>query len=309
MEDTVRANSQPGAVARQHREHNSVLSTVKAIVSPLLPVFSLIAKGWNGMGRPARVTLVIVTALALWETVRFFDIPVFLVPPPTMVLEIMWQEPRWMLLHSWHTLFETFIGFGLAVSFGILLAVLIVSSKFLEETLYVLLVTMNSVPKVAIAPLFVVWMGTGLSPKVAISATIALFVIVIDMVLGLRSVDPEMLDLAKSFKGSAWQILVKIRFPNSLPNLFAGMKVGITLALIGAIVGEFVASDRGLGYVILVAQGQFDTPQMFAAIIMLSVMGTLLFFIVDLCERLAVPWHVSRRREDGGGEPPPTHAF
>ena len=244
MEDTVRANSQPGAVARQHREHNSVLSTVKAIVSPLLPVFSLIAKGWNGMGRPARVTLVIVTALALWETVRFFDIPVFLVPPPTMVLEIMWQEPRWMLLHSWHTLFETFIGFGLAVSFGILLAVLIVSSKFLEETLYVLLVTMNSVPKVAIAPLFVVWMGTGLSPKVAISATIALFVIVIDMVLGLRSVDPEMLDLAKSFKGSAWQILVKIRFPNSLPNLFAGMKVGITLALIGAIVGEFVASDR-----------------------------------------------------------------
>lgn len=302
MQDAVRANPEPAAVVRQDQGHRSGLATVKAIASPLLPVAKLIAKGWNGVGRPVRVTLVIVSALALWETVRLFDIPVFLVPPPTMVLEIMWQEPRWMLLHSWHTLFETFIGFGLAVIFGVLFAVLIVSSKFLEETLYVLLVTMNSVPKVAVAPLFVVWMGTGLSPKVAISATIALFVIVIDMVLGLRSVDPEMLDLAKSFKGNKWQILTKIRFPTSLPNLFSAMKVGITLALIGAIVGEFVASDKGLGYVILVAQGQFDTPQMFAAIIMLSIMGTGLFFTVDVLERLALPWHVSRRRE-AGGEP------
>ena len=210
------------------------------------------------------------------------------------------ESPGWLARHSWHTIQETLIGFVLAVLAGVILSIAIVYSRFLEETLYPLLVTLNVVPKVAVAPLFVVWMGTGIQPKVAISATIALFVIVIDMVLGLRSVDPEMLDLAKSLKGSKLQTLIKIRFPNALPNLFAGMKVGITLALIGAIVGEFVASDKGLGYVILVAQGQFDTPQMFTAIIALAVMGTLLFFFVDLCERFFVPWHVSRRGEGGG---------
>ena len=255
---------------------------------------------WYRLPRPLRVSVVIFGALLLWECVRFTDIPEFLLPPPSRTIDVIMESPGWLARHSWHTIQETLIGFVLAVLAGVILSIAIVYSRFLEETLYPLLVTLNVVPKVAVAPLFVVWMGTGIQPKVAISATIALFVIVIDMVLGLRSVDPEMLDLAKSLKGSKLQTLIKIRFPNALPNLFAGMKVGITLALIGAIVGEFVASDKGLGYVILVAQGQFDTPQMFTAIIVLAVMGTLLFFFVDLCERFFVPWHVSRRGEDGG---------
>ena len=261
-----------------------------------------IPKNWYKLNRGLRVFIVLVSTIALWEfAVIIFEVKEFLVPKPTVVGAMMFDDPLWMLEHTWHTLFETIIGFVLAVVLGIALAIMIVSSRFLEETLYILLVTLNSVPKVAVAPLFVVWMGTGLSPKVAIATMIAIFVIVIDMVLGLRSVDPEMIDLARSMKASKMRTLFKIRFPHALPNLFAGMKVGITLALIGSIVGEFVASDRGLGYVILVAQGQFDTPQMFVSIVLLAILGTVLFFLVDLAEKYFLPWHVSRRQDEAGG--------
>ena len=259
-----------------------------------------IPRNWYRLNRAMRVAVVLVGSLVMWEAaVVLFEVREFLVPRPTVVGATMFDDPLWMLSHTWHTLLETIIGFVLAVILGVVLAVLIVSSRFLEETLYILLVTLNSIPKVAVAPLFVVWMGTGLSPKVAIATMIAIFVIVIDMVLGLRSVDPEMIDLARSMKASKAKTLLKIRFPHALPNLFAGMKVGITLALIGAIVGEFVASDEGLGYVILVAQGQFDTPQMFVAIVLLAILGTILFFLVDLAEKIFLPWHVSRRRDEG----------
>ena len=264
-------------------------------------LLSEIPKAWYKLNRGVRVAIVLGSAILLWElSVIVFEVREFLVPRPTVVGAMMFDDPLWMLSHTWHTLFETIIGFVLAVILGVVLAILIVSSRFLEETLYILLVTLNSVPKVAVAPLFVVWMGTGLSPKVAIATMIAIFVIVIDMVLGLRSVDPEMIDLARSMKASKMKTLFKIRFPHALPNLFAGMKVAITLALIGAIVGEFVASDKGLGYVILVAQGQFDTPQMFVSIVLLAILGTILFFLVDLAEKFFLPWHVSRRRDDDG---------
>ena len=264
-------------------------------------LLSEIPKAWYKLNRGVRVAIVLGSAILLWElSVIVFEVREFLVPRPTVVGAMMFDDPLWMLSHTWHTLFETIIGFVLAVILGVVLAILIVSSRFLEETLYILLVTLNSVPKVAVAPLFVVWMGTGLSPKVAIATMIAIFVIVIDMVLGLRSVDPEMIDLARSMKASKMKTLFKIRFPHALPNLFAGMKVAITLALIGSIVGEFVASDKGLGYVILVAQGQFDTPQMFVSIVLLAILGTILFFLVDLAEKFFLPWHVSRRRDDDG---------
>ena len=148
----------------------------------------------------------------------------------------------------------------------------------------------------AIAPIFIVWMGTGLEPKIAIATMIAIFAIVIDTVHGLRSVDPEMIDLGRSVRGSNLKIIWKIRFPHALPSLFAGMKVAISLALIGAIVGEFVAAKRGLGYMILLAQGQFDVVRMFAAMVILSVSGLLLFYLVGQAENLMVPWRVARRR-------------
>src|ERR1700722_12108242 len=242
---------------------------------------------WYRFPRGIRVTIVFLMTIVIWELAcRIFSIRPYLFPAPKQVIESFLATPRIFLNNSWETFHETMLGFLFAVVIGVVLSVLIISSRFLEETLYTLLLTMNAVPKIAIAPLFVVWLGTGLAPKIAISATISVFVIVVSLVLGLRSVDPEMLDLARSLKGSNIKTLLKIRFPHALPHLFSGMKVCTTLALTGSIVGEFVAADRGLGYMIMVAQAQFDTPTIFAAIVALSIMGTIMFFAVDVAERL-----------------------
>jgi NitT/TauT family transport system permease protein len=220
--------------------------------------------------------------------------PVIL-PPPSSIFAEFWTDPAWYLGHAWYTLLVTLGGFALALVVGIFLAVLIVESRIMEKTVYALIVGMNSVPKVAVAPLFVIWLGTGVEPKIAIGFLIAVFAIVIDTVLGLKSVHPDILDLAKSLRGGRLATLWRIRFPCALPSLFAGMKVAISLALVGAIVGEFVSSQRGLGYVILSAQGTFDTVRVFAAILVLAVMGVVLFWLVACAERVAIPWHASQK--------------
>jgi len=241
---------------------------------------------------------VLAACTLLWEIlVRMLGVPLFMLPPPSAVAQAMIENPHIYAYHAVYTLYSTLAGFALAVVLGVVLAVAIVQSKFLERTLYTVLVTLNSVPKVAVAPLFIVWLGTGLEPKIAIAAMIAIFAIVIDLVHGLKSVEPDMLDLGRALRGSRLKVLVKIRFPHALPALFSGMKVAISLALIGAIVGEFVAAKRGLGYLIMLSQGQYDTPTMFAAIVILALLGIALFFLIDAIERLVLPWHASRRRE------------
>ena len=248
------------------------------------------------MNRALAVLLVMVGFFVVWEAgVRLFNVPAYFLPPPSLVLKELASEPVWYLKHTLYTVLTTMEGFALALVLGVLAAIGIVYSRVLENTLYTLLVSLNSIPKIALAPLFIIWFGTGAESKVAVSFLIALFSIVIDTVLGLRSADPEALDLLKTMKGSPLQALVKIRFPNALPYMFAGMKVAISLALVGAIAGEFVASQEGLGYVILSSQSMFQTVRVFAAILLLGVGGTLLFFLVDLAERLACPWHVSHR--------------
>jgi NitT/TauT family transport system permease protein len=251
-------------------------------------------------GRVANVALMIGALLLAWEAaVRGFGIKVFLLPAPSRVLVELATEPLWYLGHTAHTLLETLLGFAGAVALGVCMAIGIVYSRFLEQTLYTLLVTLNAIPKIALAPLFIVWLGTDLRPKIAIALLVAIFPIVIDTVLGLRSAEPDMLDLARSMHGTPAQVLWKIRFPTALPSIFAGLKVGISLAFIGAIVGEFVASQTGLGYVIISSQSSFDTTRTFAAVIVLALVGTGLFYLVDMLEALAVPWHVSRRRAGG----------
>jgi NitT/TauT family transport system permease protein len=240
--------------------------------------------------------VVLVSFIALWQlAVLVFDPPAFIIPSPWAILQEIAAQPGWYLSHTLYTLWACLLGFALALVIGVLAAVGIVYSRILEHTLYALLVSLNSIPKIALAPLFIIWMGTGLSSKVAISMLIALFSIVIDTVLGLRSADPDAIDLSRSLRASPMQILFTIRFPNALPALFAGMKVAISLALVGAIAGEFVASQVGLGYVILVAQGMFLTTRVFAAILLLGVLGTVLFYLVDMVERILIPWHVSHR--------------
>jgi len=239
---------------------------------------------------------VLVALFALWEVaVRALAVKPVILPPPSAVFVELAGDPLWYLRHAWYTLLVTLGGFALALVVGVLLAVAIVESRLLEKTIYALIVGLNSVPKVAVAPLFVIWLGTGAEPKIAIGFLIAVFAIVIDMVLGLKSVPPDILDLARSLRGGRMATLWRIRFPCALPSLFAGMKVAISLALVGAIVGEFVSSQRGLGYVILSAQGTFDTARVFAAIFVLGAMGVALFWLVTLGERLAIPWHASQK--------------
>jgi NitT/TauT family transport system permease protein len=242
------------------------------------------------------IILVLAAVLLLWELgVRIFHASPLILPAPSMIVAAFFETPALFLRHLAFTLGITLLGFGLAVVLGVALAVGIVYSRFLERTVYTLLVALNSIPKVALAPLFVIWMGTGPEPKVAIALMLAIFPIVIDCVLGLRSVDPDMLHLARVSKASSWAVLTKIRFPCALPSLFAGMKVAISFALVGAIVGEFVAGNYGIGFQILVAQGQFDTVGVFVSLLLLALVGTVLFFLVDHAERLLLPWHVSQR--------------
>ena len=252
---------------------------------------------WLGGDNETRdVVVVLSAALLLWEAgVRLFKPSPLILPAPSAIFAAFLETPGLFMRHLGFTLGMTCIGFALAVVLGVALAVGIVYSRFLERTIYTLLVALNSIPKVALAPLFVIWMGTGPEPKVAIALMLAIFPIVIDTVLGLRSVDPDMLHLARVSKASPWAVLTKIRFPCALPSLFAGMKVAISFALVGAIVGEFVAGSHGIGFQILVAQGQFDTVRVFVSLLLLGLVGTVLFFLVDYAERLLLPWHVSQR--------------
>lgn len=234
--------------------------------------------------------------LLLWEAIiQLGGVREFLFPAPSTILQEIYEYPTFFLKNGFYTLLTTLTGFCIAVALGVSFAIGISQFRVLENTLYSLLVSLNSIPKVALAPLFVIWLGTEMAPKIAIAVTIAIFPIVVDMVLGLRSVNPETISMARAARASEWQILRKIRFPSALPSLFAGMKVAISMALVGSLVGEFVAGSKGLGHAILLAQGMFDTPRVFAAILILGVMGTILFYIIDVFERISLPWHASHR--------------
>ena len=242
------------------------------------------------------LTVTLAALLVAWEVAcNVFDIGAYLLPKPSEVLKVIAEDPMFLLSHGSVTAAATLVGFVLATLIGVLIAILIVYSPFLEKTLFTALVAFNAIPKIAIAPLFILWIGTELESKILMAFLIAIFPIIVDTVAGLRSVDPAQLDLVRTYRASQAQTFFKIRFPNALPSIFAGMKVGITLALIGTIVGEFVGANKGLGFVILQAQGTYQTPLVFAAIAVLSVLGVILFNAIDWAERLALPWHVSNR--------------
>lgn len=230
--------------------------------------------------------------MVFWQiAVTVFNVRPIILPAPYAILKELASEWAWYLGHTWYTMLTTLAGFALAVVVGVLVAILLVGSPWFESTIYPLIVAFNSVPKVAIAPLFVIWMGTGAEPKISIAFLISVFAVIVDAAHGLRSVSQDVLDLGKVLKGSAWDFFFKVRLPGAMPSILAGMKVAISLALVGTIVGEFVASQRGLGYVILSAQGTFDTVRVFAAIGVLSLMGIALYAAVGWLE-----WHLSKWR-------------
>lgn len=260
-----------------------------------------LVRAWRSTAR-TRFLLLLFLALGLvWQAAcRIFAIRPFLFPAPTDVLAKIVADPLFLLNHMAYTTLSVLCGFGLAVVVGVGIAILVAYSPFLERTLFTLLVAFNAIPKVAIAPLFVLWVGTEIESKILIAFLIALFPMVVDTVQGLKSIDPALLDLARAYRGSMGQVFWKIRLRQALPSIFAGMKVAISLALIGTIVGEFVGANRGLGYVIMQAQGTYQTSLVFAALLLLGVLGTILFNLVDVAERFALPWHVAHRSEADG---------
>ena len=241
-------------------------------------------------------------AVIVWDlAIRAFDIRPFILPPPLAVVEAIVSDLPRLMGDSWVTLQEVLAGFALSVAVGVPLALTIAGWPLFEKATYPLLVGSQAVPKIAIAPLFMMWLGFGIAPKIIMAFLIAFFPIVINTVIGLRSIEIEKLYLSRSMGASRWQTFFKIRLPNAMPNIFAGLKLAITFAVTGAIVGEFIGTDRGLGRVVIVANGQLDTPRLFAAVVILMIMGVVLFLIVDGVERYVVRWHVSQRGLHPGG--------
>jgi NitT/TauT family transport system permease protein len=234
--------------------------------------------------------------LAVWEIgARVGGVPAYLLPAPSAIAVRLFNDWRSIAFHTAVTTSEILIGFLLSIVISIPLAAVLAQFRPVERALYPVLVASQTVPKVAIAPLLVVWFGFGLEPKIIIAFLVCFFPIVIDAMIGFRSTPKEVLWLARSMGTSRWKTFVHFQIPAALPNIFAGVKVASTLAVVGAVVGEFVAADRGLGYQLIVANGTLDVGLSFAILVTLSVLGIVIFAIIDLLERLALPWHVSQR--------------
>lgn len=248
-------------------------------------------KQFNSLKAAAAGLFTFVIVLIVWEAAcRVFQVRPIMLPLPSQIIAELAAESTWYAGHTLYTLMTTVAGFALSVIGGVLIAIALVGSRVFERFLYPLIIGFNSVPKVALAPLFVVWLGTGAEPKIAIAFLIAVFAIIVDTVHGLRSVPSDVTDLGKVLKGSAWDFFFKVKLPCALPSIAAGMKVAMSLALVGAIVGEFVSSQKGLGYVIMSAQGTFDTVRVFAALFILGFLGLILYGILAWVERRATPW-------------------
>jgi NitT/TauT family transport system permease protein len=200
-----------------------------------------------------------------------------------------------LLEHSWVTAYEMLLGYFLAIVVGIPMAIAITGSKAFDRFITPILLFFQTVPKISIAPLFLVWFGVGVTPKILVAFLISFFPIVIDTAVGLRSISPDMIDLARSMGATKPQIFSQFRFPNSLPYVFSGLKVASTLAVVGAVVGEFVGADKGLGYLLLVANSNLLTPLMFGTIVALTVQGLILYYLIQFLETLLIPWHITVR--------------
>ena len=238
------------------------------------------------------------TFLVIWEIlVIIFDVPTYLLPKPTEIIVSIGDNFSDLLSHGWVTTYEMLLGYLMAIAISVPLAVMITASPRFDRFITPLLLFSQTVPKIAIAPLFLVWFGFGPLPKVLVAFLISFFPIVISTTVGLKSVSAEMIDLVRSMGASQLQVFIKIRFPTSLPYLFSGLKVAATLAVVGAVVGEFVGADKGLGYLLLIANSYLDTPLLFAAIVGLTALGIILFYIIEGLEHLLIPWHITHRSD------------
>lgn len=256
--------------------------------------FSARAHGWHVDAFWMLLSLLII--LGIWEAlVAVFDLPAHLLPRPWSV--VLSTITHWdaILSNSYHTILAVLAGYFLAVAFAVPVAVLIVLSPQIERLLYPPLIATQSIPKIALAPLFIVWFGFGIETKISVAFLICFFPIVIDTIVGLRSIDPALIQLARSMGATPTRIFLKLRLPGALPSMFGGLKVASALAVVGALTGEYIASDSGLGYLLLSASGEMNTSLLFSILIVLSILAMVFFYAIEILEKLLIPWHVSQR--------------
>ena len=246
------------------------------------------------------ITLAVVL-LGVWEAaVRLSDVTPLVIPRPSDIGAAMVLQAPAYLRHAATTAVEVVAGFLVAAVVGGISGVAIASSRWLGSALYPILISAQVMPKVAIAPLLVVWLGFDLAPKVALTALIAFFPVVMNTIVGLNMTRQEGLHLFRSMGASPWQTFVKLRLPTSLPVLFAGLKVAATLSVIGTVVGEFSGGNAGLGYLLLMQVGRLETAAAFGSVFYLTLMGLAVFALVTAVEWLLVPAHMLRRAHDLG---------
>ena len=227
--------------------------------------------------------------LVIWQlAVPVLGLSEFVLPTPAQIAARMARDHVLLLKHGSVTLFEVLGGFAIAVAAGIPTALLIFYSRIFERAVYPLLIAEQAVPKVALAPLVVLYLGYGWAPKIFLAFLIGYFPIVVSTVVGLQSLDPAMVSLVRSMGASRWQTFIKVRLPAALPNVFGGFKLAIALAVIGAVIGEYVAAEKGLGYLQLQANSQFDTTLNFASVVAIAMLGVLLFALVRVAEQVFV---------------------
>ena len=241
--------------------------------------------------------LILVAILAIWKlSTVVFNVSRFVLPPPEDVAstlsQLATQRDVW-LVHARMTLVETVVGFGFALVTGVVAGAVLGRMFWLERAVRPLVVALQVIPKVALVPLFVIWFGFGITSKIVIAAILAFFPIMLNVMLGVRSVDPGHREVMRSLDATKWQTFQSLDFHSTLPYVFAGMEVGIVFALIGAIVGEYLGGNEGLGYMVVVSLNALDAPQLFAVIILLAALGSILFFAINGLKRLMIPWHDS----------------
>jgi NitT/TauT family transport system permease protein len=273
------------------------VSTTAALSSP---------SGAAGVGAWLRqrmgALLVGAAILLVWEVaVRVLGIKEYLLPPPSRIWLEFNKRAGIVMSGAWVTTLEILGGYLLAVVVSIPFALAVTYSRFMRTAVYPVIVFLQIVPKIAVAPLFIIWFGFGYTPKLLIVFLLSFFPIVVSSIAGFKAVDPEIADFARTTGASGWKLFAKIRLPQALPDIFTGMKVGAALSATAAIVAEFVASDKGLGYLLLQYNGNLDTPMVFAVIFLLSFIGLAVYYAVELIERLTIPWHVSQHPS---GQPP-----
>lgn len=237
-------------------------------------------------------TLIIISLLTIWQVLTLtLDIPKWLLPSPiTISLEIYNNFPL-LITHSIVTIQEIFFGFILALILGIVLAISIDKSRIVEKSIYPFIIASQTIPIIAITPLLLVWVGYGIFTKIIIVALISFFPIVVNMVDGLRSTDNSIEKMAITLGATKFQLLTLIRIPSSLPYLFSGMKIGISISVIGAVIGEWVGASSGLGYLMLQSAPRFQTALVFASIVFLSIIGITLFSFIQVLEYRLIKWH------------------